>query len=78
MRRPLSVTVAQAWAWILVCGIVAFLPTPFGLWREEVFYASLASMVVLGCMLTLTAFLSRRSVKVPANDTRSRIRRRVF
>lgn len=59
-RRALSVTVGQVWAWTIVWGIVAFLPTPFGAWPDATFYAALAAVVCMGASLTVTAAINRK------------------
>lgn len=59
-RRALSVTVGQVWAWVIVWGIAAFLPTPFGAWPDATFYAALGTIVGMGFSLTVTAAINRK------------------
>lgn len=61
----MSVTVGQVWAWMIVWGIVAFLPTPFGAWPDTSFYAALAGIVGLAISLTVTAGINRRHSRTP-------------
>lgn len=64
-RRALSVTVGQVWAWMIVWGIVVFLPTPFGALPDATFYAALGAIVGMGVSLTVTAAINRRHSRTP-------------
>ena len=69
-RRVMSVTVGQVWAWMIVWGIAAFIPTPLHVYDDPIFYAALGGIIGLGASLTITGAINRRHSR-PSQSART-------
>lgn len=66
-RRAATVTVGQVWAWTIVWGIAAFIPTPLHLYGDAIFYAAVCAIAGLGFSLSVTAAINRKHSRPPTS-----------